>query len=1356
MTPTLSSRFPRLLAAGLAASLGCASALASVINFNEQSTTNVWTFPTGANLLATATPTPAAATTHEGSSADWLTLSDGLLGAADEKSRSVTPANGESVTFALDVASQPEGYNITSFDAYAAWGDSGRDNLDFTIEYSAVADPATFIHIATVSNHTTNPYIATHTSLTETTGFLATGVHSIRLNFANQENGFVGYREFILRAEPTSITTLNESNSTGLWTLPSGTNLLDGATATDPSEPAGANHGNGDITSSSWTTLTDGSVGSPGTQLQSVAPLNRTSVIFPLDTSVNFNGYNISSFDAYGAWGDSGRDNLDFAIRYSTVADPTTFIPLAAVTNHTTPPLNATHTRLTPSSGYLATGVAAIQIYFNNQENGYVGYREFILLGSAVSLTDPLTWTGGSGTGGNADWTTTPDSNWQITTTGDPTSYSMIAPLTFDNTGTNTNINIPVALTAAAMTFSNDNTKPYVFDGALLTVSNEVVLAGSGTAWFNNQLQADSLTITGSGGVTLAADNPLTGVISMSDGFLDVRSNGALGTSPLVMGGGTAYFSSAAPTLASLGGLAGTIFLGDAATSADTVLTVGNASVTVFFGSIGDVSDSANGSLVKTGTGTLTLSGINTYTGTTTVAEGQLALGQRSALYNGNTVDWTASNIVVQPGATLDFRVGGGGEFVDSDIAALDTGGFAAGSAIGFDTTSGDFEFTGALTGQAGLYKTGNNVLKLSGGNIYTGVTTIIQGTLEAANPGGISIPGDLVMGNASFDAFVNMAANDQFSAGSVLTFANGSGAPNAKLQLRGTNQTVAGLESTMNDRLSIVQNDETSAPGYIGNPGPATLTLNATSDHSFHGIIRDRDGEALSIVKNGTGTQEFINAAVQGYGYTGGTTINEGTLKLNFDDLRPTSWNSNIHIASSGATLELAGKWNIFRTISGPGQLVKTGPGQISVCNIDGDANANTYSGGTVIREGTLKFYATNGSTGEGNVPGEFCPAGPMDPSNVIQVKPGATLGVGAIACFGESWLLPEHGVTINIEPGGRLWGADGDNIAFVPNIHLDGATVEVTSGSNVGGFNTNMTFVGTVVVGGTSNLASRIFNGDGFTGPNANISLGSAGLPGTVFQVDDVTLSSDPDLVVSSPLRNVGSAVSPLTKTGAGTMLLQGTNSYSGLTHVVEGQLQIASPTLVDTADVSIDATGTLALLYTATDTINRLTLDGVAMDVGFYGSTTNTTPGIIQTPRITGNGVLYVTAGPITDPYLLWADAIADVNQRGKTDDPDQDGFTNIEEFLFGTSPVAANGSLIGIEATGAGLVVRWNQRAAGTSTYVLQESTTLVDDPWATSTAPITDNPVQDLPDYVRKQATLPIDVPRKFVRVEATE
>lgn len=191
-----------------------------------------------------------------------------------------------------------------------------------------------------------------------------------------------------------------------------------------------------------------------------------------------------------------------------------------------------------------------------------------------------------------------------------------------------------------------------------------------------------------------------------------------------------------------------------------------------------------------------------------------------------------------------------------------------------------------------------------------------------------------------------------------------------------------------------------------------------------------------------------------------------------------------------------------------------------------------------------------------------------------------------------------------------------------------------------------------------------------------------------------------------------------------------------------------------LANTANVSIDSGAFLNLLHGSSDTINQLTLAGVTVAPGTYGALDNLTPGIIQTARIKGDGLLAVSVGPPSDPYVLWSAQIT-TGDSSRTGDPDGDGFNNLEEYLFGTTPVASTGSLSTFESTPSGLIVRWNQRAT-TGTYVLLESATMSEPAWPVSTATITNNATQDLPDYVRKQALIPVNSVKKFVRVQATE
>jgi hypothetical protein len=121
---------------------------------------------------------------------------------------------------------------------------------------------------------------------------------------------------------------------------------------------------------------------------------------------------------------------------------------------------------------------------------------------------------------------------------------------------------------------------------------------------------------------------------------------------------------------------------------------------------------------------------------------------------------------------------------------------------------------------------------------------------------------------------------------------------------------------------------------------------------------------------------------------------------------------------------------------------------------------------------------------------------------------------------------------------------------------------------------------------------------------------------------------------------------------------------------------------------------------------------------------------------------------------DPYADYTSVIPDEADRDKSDDPDGDGFTNLQEYLLGGSPIASTAALTTFEKTSQGLIVRWMERAGGV--YILQESTTLTD-PWGVSAVIPTvaaDQTGKYSEAYTRKEALIPIDGSRKFVRVKA--
>jgi hypothetical protein len=107
---------------------------------------------------------------------------------------------GTFVTYNLDLAASPLGYNVNRIDVFGGWNDSGRDQQAYTVQYSTVASPGTFTDLANVNFNPTipaNTQTANRVTITEDTlPNLATGVAAVRINFSGQtENGYSGYAE---------------------------------------------------------------------------------------------------------------------------------------------------------------------------------------------------------------------------------------------------------------------------------------------------------------------------------------------------------------------------------------------------------------------------------------------------------------------------------------------------------------------------------------------------------------------------------------------------------------------------------------------------------------------------------------------------------------------------------------------------------------------------------------------------------------------------------------------------------------------------------------------------------------------------------------------------------------------------------------------------------------------------------------------------------------------------------------------------------------------------------------------------------------------------------------------------------
>ena len=234
------------------------------------------------------------------------------------------------------------------------------------------------------------------------------------------------------------------------------------------------------------------------------------------------------------------------------------------------------------------------------------------------------------------------------------------------------------------------------------TYTNDWTLSGAGSAIAtdnNNTLSGvlsgnGGLTKTGAGTLTLTGNNTYAGGTAINDGTL--KGNIASGTDLSIAASAIYDGDNKARSVGGLNG-GGKILNTDG--------------LTVQSGDFAGIIDNSNTSLLKNGAGTLTLTGNNAYTGSTTISEGTL----KGNIASGTDLSIAAST--TYDGDNKARSVGdlnGGGNILNTD---------------GLTVQSGDF--AGSIdNSNSGLTKTGAGTLTLSGTNTYTGMTTVRSGTL--------------------------------------------------------------------------------------------------------------------------------------------------------------------------------------------------------------------------------------------------------------------------------------------------------------------------------------------------------------------------------------------------------------------------------------------------------------------------------------------------------------------------------------------------------------------------------------------------------------------------------------------------
>jgi autotransporter-associated beta strand protein len=303
------------------------------------------------------------------------------------------------------------------------------------------------------------------------------------------------------------------------------------------------------------------------------------------------------------------------------------------------------------------------------------------------------------------------------------------------NIAGDTSLGAVPASPATNVTFAGNATLQAGASSVTLAASRNLVINPSVTATLDsngkNMTVADviggsgGLAIVGGGVLTLSNSSTVSGGVQINGGTLDLAHPLAVQNSTVNLSPSGALNFAAGITSPTLGGLAGAgnLVLATVASQSVTLNVGNNGQSTTYSGNL-----SGGGGLTQTGPGILTLTGSNTYTGSTAVKAGTLQATSTASLPGYAT----AGKISVSNGGMLAVSAGGSG-WTSANIASLlssNGSGFASGSALGIDTTPGNLSYASNIAGSMGVTKLGANTLTLSGSDTYTGPTSINAGSL--------------------------------------------------------------------------------------------------------------------------------------------------------------------------------------------------------------------------------------------------------------------------------------------------------------------------------------------------------------------------------------------------------------------------------------------------------------------------------------------------------------------------------------------------------------------------------------------------------------------------------------------------
>lgn len=734
-----------------------------------------------------------------------------------------------------------------------------------------------------------------------------------------------------------------------------------------------------------------------------------------------------------------------------------------------------------------------------------------------------------------------------------------------------------------------------------LTISNTLADGGGG----------GGLTKLGAGTLSLTGANTFTGATRITAGSLSIGNALALQNSTLNLDGADAGTVSAISQNSTLGGLAGSRNL-DMLTR---TLSIGNnGASTTYSGAL------SNGALTKIGAGTLALTGSSAYTGATTIDSGTLQIGAggtAGAIASTSTITGSSGAVLAfsrtdNYGGDVSNNIGGGlGLTLNSGTLSL-TGSNAY---AGTTTINGGVLGLGAANALAGagnivfaggtLQFTSSNVgdyasrIKNSGSSIAldtNGQNVALAGSIDSSNIGGLvkSGGGTLTLSGSNAYTGGTMLAGGAFTIGN----ANAWGVGNVTYNVDASTTTAFSLPTSG----TIANNITINKPGV---DRTYTFQQNQSNNVTLAGNINAASGNAVQFALSGVST---------------GTFTLSGSNSFGGKDL----------IAGSGLTFRIGGT-------NAAGNAVWRPNINNHVVLLDG-ANFRGVIGNAIA---SYSMESSGTAIVSGNIYNR-------NTANVLVNTPsGAQLSfTGAMFAEGGN----TTGTFTKTGAGTWIVGASGNAFTF----NLNGGMLQTAGLTSSLGSSTAASFLvfdgGTLRYTGAATTTAKQFtlgaNGGGLDASGSGAvdftSTAAVSFAGSGNRTLTLTGTNTGGNALAAAIGDNGADVVSLAKTGAGTWVISGSNTYTGATTVSAGRLQAGGNASLSASSAFTVTSGAVLGLNGSAGSIGSLAGAGTienghastaaSLTVG-SDNTSTTFSGAIQNGAAAALGVAKVGSGRLT---------------------------------------------------------------------------------------------------------------------------